>query len=130
MKRTGILHGQLAGELAALGNQDLFMICNAKIAIPRDVSVVDLALEAGIPTILQVLEAILRESCVEYYFITEELKEEQQEIYSKIHSTLHIAKEETAPNIGFKSYVRNIKFAVRTGDMTPYGNIILRAGEI
>lgn len=41
-----------------------------------------------------------------------------------------LAKQEVNPFIGFKSFTRNVKFAVRTGDTTSYANYILRAGNI
>lgn len=129
MKKQGIINKQLSGEVAALGHQDLFLICNASLALPSGVPVIDLALKNGIPTVTQVLETIVNEAEIEYYFIAEELKSESTDVYESIKKVLPDAKEEIAPNIGFKTFTKNVKFAVRTGDVANYANIILRAGN-
>lgn len=130
MKRTGIIHGELAKQVAQMGHQDLFLVCNAGLAIPNTIPTIDLAITAGIPSVETVLKAILEEMEVEYYFIPEEFKTGQSEKYESIKSLMPKAKEEVNPFIGFKSFTRNVKFAVRTGDTTPYANYILRAGNV
>lgn len=130
MKKEGIINRQLAGEIAALGHQDLFLICNSSLALPASVPVIDLALKNNIPTLMEVLGAIVNEAKIEYYFIPEELKTENTKLYEDIIRVLPDIKEETAPSIGFKTFTKNVKFIVRTGDTSSYGNIILGAGKI
>ncbi len=130
MKKTGIIHGELAKQIAQIGHQDLFLVCNAGLSIPSTIPVIDLAITAGTPDIKTVLEAMLNEMVVEYYFIPEEFKEEHKDYYASIKALMPEAKEEINPFIGFKSFTRNVKFAVRTGDMNTYANYILRAGNV
>lgn len=130
MKKTGIIHGELAKQIAQIGHQDLFLVCNAGMAIPNSIPIIDLAITAGNPSVEMVLKAILEEMVIEYYFIPEELKNEHVDKYEMIKALMPEAKEEINPFIGFKSFVRNVKFAVRTGDIIPYANYILRAGSI
>lgn len=130
MKRNGIINGELAKQLAQIGHQDLFLVCNAGLAIPSNIPVIDLAVTQGTPDIETVLKAILEEAIVEYYFMPEELRESQQDKYEAVKALMPDAKEEVNPFIGFRSFTKNVKFAVRTGDMTPYANYILRAGSI
>ncbi|WP_099468802.1 D-ribose pyranase [Konateibacter massiliensis] len=130
MKRTGIIHGELAKQIAQIGHQDLILVCNAGLAVPNNILTIDLAITAGTPDIDTVLKAMAEEMKIEYYFIPEELREEQKEKYEAVKKLMPDAKEEANPFIGFKSFTRNVKFAVRTGDMTPYANYILRAGTI
>jgi D-ribose pyranase len=130
MKKTGIIHGELAKQIAQIGHQDLFLVCNAGLAIPNTIPTIDLAITAGTPDIETVLKAILEEMEVEYYFIPEELRDEHKEKYETIKALMPEAKEEVNPFIGFRSFTRNVKFAVRTGDTTRYANYILRAGNI
>lgn len=130
MKRQGIINKQLSGEIAALGHQDLFLVCNSSLAIPAGVPVIDLALTNDIPRMIEVLQAIVNEAKIEYYFIPEELKTEDIKLYEEITKILPDIKEETAPSIGFKTFTKNVKFIVRTGDTSSYGNIILGAGKI
>lgn len=130
MKKTGIIHGELAKQIAQIGHQDLFLVCNAGLAIPNTIPTIDLAITAGTPDIETVLKAILEEMEVEYYFIPEELRDEHKDKYETIKALMPEAKEEVNPFIGFRSFTRNVKFAVRTGDTTSYANYILRAGNI
>lgn len=40
MKKKGIIHGQLAGALAALGHKDRFLLCDAGMPIPSGVPII------------------------------------------------------------------------------------------
>lgn len=130
MKRNGIIHGELAKQIAQIGHQDLFLVCNAGMAVPNTIPLIDLAVTQGSPDVETVLKAILEEMEIEYYFIPEELREGQKDKYETVKQLMPNAKEEVNPFIGFRSFTKNVKFAVRTGDMTPYANYILRAGSI
>lgn len=130
MKKNGIINGELAKHIAQIGHQDLFLVCNAGLAVPANIPLIDLAVCAGTPSVETIIGAILEEMAIEYYFIPEELRDSQQEKYEAVKALMPEAKEEVNPFIGFRSFTKNVKFAVRTGDMTPYANYILRAGSI
>ena len=128
MKKKGILNAQLAGYIAALGHKDLFMIGDAGMPIPPGVPIVDLVLTAGVPTFEQAMDAILDEAVVEGYTIAEEIIENNPRLLSYIREKLPDAQEEMISHTDLKAMSRNVRFAVRTGEFTPYPNIILRAG--
>jgi D-ribose pyranase len=130
MKRNGIINGELAKQIAQIGHQDLFLVCNAGMAIPSTIPLIDLAITGGTPDVETVMKAILEEMEIEYYFIPEELRDKYKDKYNAVKALMPEAKEEVNPFIGFKSFTRNVKFAVRTGDITPYANYIVRAGSI
>jgi D-ribose pyranase len=128
MKKSGILNAQLAGCIAALGHKDLFMVGDAGMPIPAGVPIVDLVLVGGVPTFRQTMDAILDETVVEAYTIAEEIYEKNPELLSYIREKLADAEEEVIPHLELKEMSKHVKFAVRTGEFTPYPNIILRAG--
>lgn len=128
MKKRGIINAQLAGYIAGLGHKDLFLIGDAGLPIPAGVPIVDLALCGGVPTFQQVLDAILDETVVEYYYLAEEIVEKNDRLLKYIRETLPDTECEMIPHEDFKKMTKNVKFAVRTGEFTPYPNIILRAG--
>ena len=128
MKKSGILNAQLIGCIAALGHKDLFMIGDAGMPIPKGVPIVDLVLCGGVPTFRQVMDAILEETVVEGYTIADEIQEKNPELLSYIQEKLAGAEEERIPHTELKAMSAHVKFAVRTGEFTPYPNIILRAG--
>lgn len=128
MKKRGILNAQLAGYIAALGHKDMFLIGDAGMPIPAGVPIVDLVLCGGIPTFEQVLGAILDETQVEYYYLAEEIKEKNQRLFEFIKDSLPGIDNEMMPHTELKELTKKVKFAVRTGEFTPYPNIVLQAG--
>lgn len=128
MKKTGILNAQLIGCIAALGHKDTFMIGDAGMPIPKGVEVVDLILCGGVPTFRQVMDAVLAETEVEGYTIANEIKEKNPELLAYIQEKLPDAEAEWMDHTELKKMSANCRFAIRTGEFTPYPNIILRAG--
>ena len=128
MKKSGILHAQLAGLIAGLGHKDLFLIGDAGMPIPKGIEIVDLALCGGVPTFEQVMTAVLQETVIEGYMIAEEIETKNQRLLSFIRASQPEAEETEMPHTELKKLSAQVKFAVRTGEFTPYPNIILRAG--
>ena len=128
MKKRGIINAQLAGLLAGLGHKDTFMIGDGGMPIPKGGEIVDLALCGGVPTFRQVMDAILDEAEIEQYTIANEIEEKNPELLAYIREKLPNAEWNMVPHTELKEMSRNVKFAVRTGEFTPYPNIILRAG--
>ena len=128
MKKRGILNAQLAGCVAALGHMDLFLIGDAGIPIPPGVPVVDLVVTAGVPTFDQVMDAVLEEAVVEGYTIAKEIQDHNPRLLRYIRGKLPEAEETMISHTQLKEMSKNVRFAVRTGEFTPYPNVILRAG--
>ena len=128
MKKRGILNAQLAGCIAALGHMDLFLIGDAGMPIPPGVPIVDLVVTAGVPTFEQVMDAILDEAVVEGYTIAEEIQEKNPRLLGYIREKLPQVEETMITHTQLKEMSKNVRFAVRTGEFSPYPNIILRAG--
>ena len=128
MKKRGIINVQLAGLLAGLGHKDTFMIADGGMPIPQGVEIVDLALCGGVPTFRQVMDAILDEAEVEHYTLAREIVEKNPELLAYIEGKLSDVESEMVSHVELKEMSKGIKFAVRTGEFTPYPNIILRAG--
>ena len=128
MKKKGIIHGQLAGALAALGHKDRFLLCDAGMPIPSGVPIIDLAVVGGVPTFRQVFDAIMDEIVVEQYTLAEEIKKTNPEILGHLRDTLKGAEEDFIPHVDLKKESAHVKFAVRTGEFSYYPNVILQAG--
>ena len=128
MKKRGILNAQLAGYIAALGHKDLFLIGDAGMPIPGNIPIVDLVLCGGVPTFEQVLTAILDEVEVEHYVLANEIHEKNPRLLKCIQEAMPEMTYEEMPHVEFKEFTKSVKFAIRTGEFTPYPNVILRAG--
>lgn len=130
MKKRGIINAKLAGFIAGLGHKDTFMIADGGMPIPKGVEIVDLALCEGVPTFQQALDAILDEAEVEYFTIAEEIVENNPKLYKYIREKMPETEYSLVSHTELKEMSRDIKFAVRTGEFTPYPNVILRSGVV
>ncbi|MBD3224179.1 MAG: D-ribose pyranase [Caldithrix sp.] len=130
MKKHGILHAQLNRIIAAMGHGDMLVIGDSGLPIPHGKEVVDLALAGGILSFGQVLTQILRELCVEKVYVARETREYSPQIQSIIEGSIAGIQMQTVNHEQFKEITRettNITF-VRTGEQTPFSNIILVSG--
>lgn len=130
MKKRGILNAQLSYLIAALGHKDLFMVGDAGMPIPEGVEIVDLILTAGVPTFKQALDAVLEDAAVEGYYLADEITENNPELEEYIKASLPDAEVEYMPHDDLKKFSAKCKFAIRTGEFSPYPNVILRAGVV
>ena len=74
------------------------------------------------------MDAVLKETEVEFYTLAEEIKEYNPELLAYIEESLPGVERRMVPHTGLKELSKEVKFAIRTGEFTPYPNIILRAG--
>lgn len=130
MKKAGILNAQLAGYIAGLGHKETFLIADVGMPIPKGVPIVDLALCAGVPTFEQVLKAVLEETKVEYYYLADEIYEKNPKLLLVIQEALSEVEYKIMSHENLKEFTKNVKFAIRTGEFTPYPNIVLSAGVV
>ena len=130
MKKSGILNGKLAGLIGALGHMDTILVGDAGMPIPKGIEIVDLAICGGVPTFIQVMDALLKEVEIEAYTVALEINNKNPQTLKYIRENLPHAEENITSHLQLKSETANVKFAIRTGEFTPYANIILRAGVV
>ncbi len=125
MKKGGILHAQLMGELSKLRHTDKLVICDAGFPIPQDANMVDVSLIAGLPSFMQVLKAILNEVIFEEYAIFDIMKTPNPEYYEEVTSLLKTQKSSEVSFDEFISMASDAKLFVRTSELKPCSNILL-----
>ncbi|MDN6400110.1 MAG: D-ribose pyranase [Dermabacteraceae bacterium] len=124
MKRHGILHPELSAHLARLGHTDTFVIGDGGLPIPPGVARVDLAVVLGVPGFAEVADAILAEIEVEGSVIAAEAAGSPAgDVLSA-----RFPGAETVPHEELKQLMHQARFVVRTGDTTPYSNVLVRCG--
>ena len=128
MKKSGILNPQLNRIISEMGHRDMLIIADVGLPIPKEVERIDLVLKSGIPSFAEVLPAVLSELQVEEACIAKEIKEKNPHILNLISSLLgevnYITHEE------LKELSKQARAIVRTGECSPYANIILISGVI
>jgi D-ribose pyranase len=126
MRRGGILNAKLAGALARLGHTDTLVVCDAGLPITPGPEVVDLAFRFGVPSFETVLSGILEELVVEGATAAEETEAQNPRSYELLRSQL--PDLDLVPHEELKRMVAGAKLVVRTGEATPYSNVVLRCG--
>lgn len=124
MKKSGLLNPQLCAAVARLGHTQTFVVADAGLPIPADVPVVDLALVLGTPRFQEVFDAILDEVAVEGATITTEAVGHKPEewVRNRIDEVKAVSHED------LKKALPSVSFVVRTGETTPYSNVIVHCG--
>ena len=130
MKKTGILNARLAGVVGGMGHTDLLVVADAGLPVPPGVECIDLAVTAGVPRVLDVLAAVATELEVEGLTFAEELLERDQTLAAAVRTLFPGAAEAHLPHDAFKRLTERARAVVRTGEFTPYANVILASGVV
>lgn len=132
MKRSGILNSDISRVLSYMGHTDRIAIGDCGLPIPEDVERIDLALTFGEPKFLHVLELVLADMKVEKIVLAEEIKEQNPTVLQGIETLLagQNVEVEFVPHTEFKAQTHDCRAVIRTGETTPYANIILQSGCI
>lgn len=134
MKKGKLLNSELSYEIAKIGHTSHITLCDAGLPFPKGVKRIDLAIEAGYPSFIKTLDTILSEMMVEEIILASEIKTINPKVYNEILETFQ--KNGMNPKIvevshaEFKEITRESEAIVRTGECTPYANIILKSGVV
>lgn len=132
MKKHGILNSEISKVLADLGHTDRILIGDCGLPIPAGVKKIDLALKLGQPTFIEVLEETLKDMKVEEALLAAEILENNPDVLAEAKALL----EQSEISVGYitheelKAVSKQVKAIIRTGEDTPYANIILQAGVL
>jgi D-ribose pyranase len=130
MKKTGILNPQLARIVASMGHTDRLVVCDSGLPIPRGAEVVNLALTKNIPRFIETVRVLLEEMKVDRAVVSTEFHTLGNGMYEQLRSLLPGVEMCEVSHEEFKQLsceVRTIAF-VRTGEATPFANVILESG--
>lgn len=127
MKKHGMINRDIAAAIAAFGHTDLLVIADCGLPIPKGIQCIDLSYRIGEPSFLTVLQAVLEDFQAEAGFIAREITEENPEIESGILEQVNAAY---ITHDELKKMSKEAKLIIRTGEATPYANIVLRSGVI
>jgi D-ribose pyranase len=130
MKRTTLLHAELSDVIARLGHGDLLVIADAGLPIPDGPRRIDLAVSANVPRFQDVLAAVLAEMKVESAMFADELAPANRPVHAELMRQLASTPVATLSHEQFKAATRQARAIVRTGEFSPYANVILRAGVV
>ena len=134
MKKKGILNADIARVLAYMGHTDQIAVADCGLPIPEETERIDLAVRLGEPSFLSVLEAVLDDMEVEAVVLAEEIRTHNAQLLERIELLLLgkgvDVEQQFVPHSRLKEQTKQCRAVVRTGESSPYANIILQSGCI
>ena len=125
MKKTRVINSDISRVISTMGHFDTIGIGDAGMPVPAGTEKIDLALEAGIPSFMQVLENVLSELQVQKVYLAEEMK-----VQNPVKKVIGDTPIEFIPHEDMKKDLNDTKAFIRTGEETPYSNILLESGVV
>lgn len=130
MKKTKVINSDISRVIAQMGHFDKLSIGDAGMPVPAGTEKIDLAVDNGIPSFTQVLLNVLEELEVQRIYLAEEIKTENPKMLESIQEIMPNAPVTFIPHSEMKQDLNNCRAFIRTGEMTPYSNIILESGVV
>jgi D-ribose pyranase len=124
VKSAALIHPDLLAMLAGSGHLDRLLVCDAGFPIPASVPRVDLAYRPGQAPFLDVLEVVAATIHLEHAVIAAEAS---HDVAVAIERIVRVDVERIAHS-EVKALAAGCRGAVRTGEYTPYANVILTVG--
>lgn len=128
MLRTGLLNPAVLSLLARVRHTNTLVIADRGFPFWPQIETVDLSLVDDVPTVLQVLDALQPNFVVGQVFAAEEFR--QQNEPARIEAVIRRLGDiplRFEPHVEFKRRVPHAIGLIRTGDTTPYANLILES---
>ena len=128
MRKEGILNTDICYAISSLGHTDYLVIADPGLPIPENVTVIDISLVKGIPGFTEVFDAVTDELVIDSYIYAEEMETASTELLQYVQSRLSGVPGQKLSHEELKHILRKAKVIIRTGECTPYANVILEGG--
>jgi D-ribose pyranase len=131
MKRHGHLNRDISRILACTGHTDSIVIADCGLPIPNGVECIDLSLVLGEPAFLRVLDTVLADFKVERAIFASEARERNHAVTNRASMLASEGVDvDFVTHERLKELSRQVKGIIRTGEATPFANVILYSGVI
>ena len=138
MKKHALINAELSYLVARLGHRQEITICDAGLPIQNESKRVDLALIPGVPDFMSTVRAVLSEMQLEAVILAEEFAVESPDLHQALLGFIHdeellIDKKIRVDYLShevFKQRTNQSEAVIRTGEFTPFANVILQAGVV
>ena len=130
MRKTKLLNSQISSVISEMGHTDTLAIGDCGLPIPKDVKRIDLAIIKNLPTFMDTLKAVLLELEIEEVTLAVETAEVSKKLYEEIEKEIGDVRINFVSHEQLKENLKECKAVIRTGEQTPYANIILKSGVV
>jgi len=128
MRKGKLLNSVIVSSLSKLGHTDQLTIGDAGLPIPDTTKRIDLALVKGVPGFVETVQAIAEDMVIESVILAEEIKTENPDVLAEMEKLFGDIEIVFVSHEAFKKQTSVSKAVIRTGECTPYANIILQSG--
>ena len=129
MIKTGILNPHVLSLLARVRHTNTIVIADRGFPFWPQIETVDLSLVDDVPTVLQLIAAVrANHNFTQAYMAREFQKNNFKTVQEKFAKALRRVQTKFEPHVQFKKRVPHAVGLVRTGDTTPFANVILVSG--
>ena len=133
MQKVGILNSNIAKVLADLGHFDKVCVGDCGLPVPKGVEKIDLALRLGEPKFIEVVKEMEKYMQIQTIYLAPETKLQNpaqwkalEEVFPRDKVKWVLLKDHEE----LKAWEKDCKAVIRTGEITPFSNIILESGVI
>ncbi|MFB1049881.1 D-ribose pyranase [Paraliobacillus sp. JSM ZJ581] len=130
MKKQGILNRELSAVFATLGHGDTVIIADCGLPIPATVKCVDLSYKIGAPDFKSIFDSVKEDVTFEKVTLANEIKDNNPQLEKYIEGEAGKAEVAYLSHQELKESISKAKVVIRTGEATPYANVILQSGVI
>ncbi|WKX26505.1 D-ribose pyranase [Tatumella ptyseos] len=136
MNKGHLLHPDIAHLVTQLGHFETLTIADAGLPIPSGLPRIELALTQGVPSFRQVSEVVANAMQIQAAHIADEIVEHNPQAHQQLLALIERVSVEQGQPIEifylsheqFKSLTHQSRAVIRTGECTPYANVIFTAG--
>ncbi|MGH8889170.1 MAG: D-ribose pyranase [Acidothermaceae bacterium] len=126
MRQGGLWHPSLVELIVSMRHYDTIVIADAGLPVPANVPTIELGWQRREPRLLPVLSAVLGELVVEQATIANEVAD--PELLEGLQKQLRGLPIVRTPHDALKASCGDARAVIRTGEDTPFANVILHAG--
>lgn len=136
MKKGTVLNAEISGVISRLGHTDTLTIGDAGLPVPPATQRIDMALTHGVPSFLAVFDVVTSEMQVESAILASEIQHMNPQLHADVLSRIEQLQQHQGNTITihylsheqFKQQTATSRAVIRSGECTPYANVILCAG--
>lgn len=138
MNKHALLNADMNYLAATLGHTDEVTICDAGLPIPTPVQRIDLALTHGVPRFIETVKVWLASSQIEGVVLAQEFADVSPECHQQLLAEIEQEQQTTGRTFtieyisheAFKQRTGLSRAVIRTGECTPYANVIFKTGVV
>lgn len=130
MKKSALLNCNISEVISKMGHTDGLAIGDCGLPIPDETKRIDIALIKNVPSFIDTLKVVLMELQVEEVELAKETMDVSPNLYDEIKKVIGDIKITIITHEELKQKLKGCKAVIRTGEQTPYANIILRSGVV